>query len=88
MKDNDLKICAEYFLKHQGQLFDEPVADTVEEAAEFLDDCMAELFDNLKGVKSYFEEVGMDIDGMSDDEIKEQMEVFTLPDGRYFVVEG
>ena len=33
--------CLEIFLKKQGQLFDEPVAETLEEAEEFLDDCMA-----------------------------------------------
>lgn len=88
MKEQDLKICAEYFLKNQKQLFDEPVAETLEEAEEFLDDCMAEIFDNIREVKSYFEELGMDIGGMDDDKIKEQMEVFALPDGRFFVVEG
>lgn len=88
MKEQDLKICAKHFLKNQKQLFDEPVAQTVEEAEEFLDDCMAEIFDSIKEVKAYFEDAGMDIDGMEDEEIKEQMEVFSLPDGRFFVVEG
>ena len=31
----------EVFLKEQGRLYDEPVAETVEEAEEFLEDCMA-----------------------------------------------
>ena len=31
----------EAFLKNQSQLFDEPVAETLEEADAFLDDCMA-----------------------------------------------
>ena len=30
------KECVETFLKQQGQLFDEPVAETYEEAEEFL----------------------------------------------------
>ena len=29
------KACVETFLKNQGQLFDEPVAETYEEAEEF-----------------------------------------------------
>ena len=31
----------ETFLKNQGQLFDEAVASSYEEAEEFLEDCMA-----------------------------------------------
>lgn len=30
-----LEECAEVFLKDQGKLFDEPVAETIEEAKEF-----------------------------------------------------
>ncbi len=30
------EMCAEVFLKEQGRLFDEPVAETVDEAMEFL----------------------------------------------------
>ena len=33
--------CLRTFLKDQGQLFDEPVAETLEEAEAFLEDCMA-----------------------------------------------
>ena len=36
-----LEECAEVFLKDQGKLFDEPVAETIEEAKEFLEDCFA-----------------------------------------------
>ena len=39
--------CLETFLKKQGQLFDEPVAETLEEAEEFLEDCMAVVVDSL-----------------------------------------
>ena len=35
------KEYVEAFLEKQGQLFDEPVAQTLEEADEFLDECMA-----------------------------------------------
>ena len=57
--------CLEIFLRKQGQLFDEPVAETLEEAEEFLDDCMAVVVNSLKEVKEYFEESGMDVSGLS-----------------------
>ena len=37
------EMCAEVFLKEQGRLFDEPVAETVDEAMEFLEDCFAQV---------------------------------------------
>ena len=45
-----------YFLKKQSQLFDEPVAETMEEAEAFLEDCMAVVVDSLDEVREYFEE--------------------------------
>ena len=60
------EVCLNYFLEHQSQLFDENVADSLEEAEAFLEDCMAVICDN----------------------IKEAEEVFSLPDGRYLVVEA
>lgn len=78
----------EAFLKDQGRLFDEPVAETLEEADEFLDDCMAVVVNSLKEVKNYFEENGVDTAGMSAEDLKEEAEVFTLPDGKYMIVEG
>ena len=80
--------CLKTFLKKQGQLFDEPVAETLEEADAFLDDCMAVVADSFKDVKDYFEENGMDIDGMSVEELEESSEVFALPGGQYLIVEG
>lgn len=76
------------FLASQGQLFSEPVADSPEEAEAFLEDCMAVVVSDLKEVKDYFEEAGTDISGMSDEELKEQSEVFAIPDGRFLIVEG
>ena len=78
----------EVFLENQGQLFPENVAETPEEAEEFLDDCMAVVCKNLREVKDYFDEAGTDISGMSDDEILEASEVFALPSGRFLIVEG
>lgn len=77
-----------YFLKHQSQLFDENVADTLTEAEAFLEDCLAVVCKNFKEVKDYFEESGADISGMSREEIEDAQEVFTLPDGRYLIVES
>ena len=78
----------EVFLEKQEQLFPEVVAETPEEAEEFLEDCMAVVCKNLREVKEYFEEAGTDISGMSDDEILEASEVFELPSGRFLIVEG
>ena len=78
----------EVFLEKQGQLFPENVAETPEEAEEFLDDCMAVVCKNLREVKEYFDEAGTDISGMSDDDILEASEVFALPSGRFLIVEG
>ena len=47
--------CLRTFLKDQGQLFDEPVAETLEEAEAFLEDCMAVIVDSLEEVREYFE---------------------------------
>ena len=78
----------EVFLEKQEQLFPEAVAETLEEAEEFLEDCMAVVCKNLREVKEYFDEAGTDIAGMSDDEILEAAEVFELPSGRFLIVEG
>lgn len=78
----------ETFLMHQTQLFDEPVAETIEEADEFLDDCMAVVADSLRDVRDYFEENGMDTSGLTKEELLEQAEIFALPDGKFLIVEG
>ena len=82
------ETCLEYFLAHQEQLLLEPVAETMEEAEEFLEDCMAVVCKNIKEVRDYFDEAGSDISGMSDDELMDQSEVFAIADGRFLVVEG
>ena len=46
--------CLLTFLKKQSQLFDEPVAETMEEAEAFLEDCMAVVVDSLDEVREYF----------------------------------
>ena len=80
--------CLEAFLENQGQLFDEPVAETIAEAEAFLEDCMAVVVDSIDDVKEYLEESGMDVDGMTEEELEEASEVFALPQGKYLIVEG
>ena len=81
------KECLEVFLREQGKLFDEPVAENLQEAEEFLPDCMAEVFDSIDEVRQYFRD-NMDISDISDEELTEQLEVFKLSKGRYLIVEG
>lgn len=49
---------------------------------------MAVVVENIDEVKEFLEEEGMDIQGMSDEELEEAAEVFPIPDGRYLIVEG
>ena len=78
------KSVLETFIKNQGQLFDEKVAESLEEADEFLDMMMATVVDNEKQLKSYFDELGVD----TEDDILNAVEVFKLDDGRFLIVEG
>ena len=80
--------CLKTFLEKQEQLFDEPVAETLEAAEAFLEDCMAQVVDSIEEVREYLEEIGADVDGMTDEELEEASEVFALPDGKYLIVEG
>ncbi len=80
--------CLATFLKMQGRLFDEPVAENLEEAEAFLEDCMAVVVDSLEDVRDYFEENGVDTEQMELEELEEVAEVFALPGGRYLIVEG
>ena len=80
--------CLQVFLDRQGQLFDEPVAETLEEAEAFLEDCMAVVVDSIQEVANYFLEEGVDVEGMSLEELEEASEVFALPSGKYLIVES
>ena len=80
--------CLKTFLKNQSQLFDEPVAESIEEAEAFLEDCMAAVVDNIDEVRDFLDGEGLDVDGMSSEELEEASGVFALPDGRYLIVEG
>lgn len=89
MKEYDYdEAVIDCFLKNQGQLYPEPVAETPEEAEEFLEDCMAVVVNSLEELEEYFEEVGVDLEGAQGEEILENDEVFDVGDGRYLIVEG
>lgn len=76
------------FLENQSQLFPEPVAETPEEAVVFLEECMALVVSSKKEVWEYFDEEGVDLEGMDEDDILDADEVFDVGDGRYLIVEG
>lgn len=76
------------FLDNQEQLFSKTVMSTYEEAEEFLTDSMAVIVNSVKEVWEFFEEEGLDTDGMTEDDIIETPEVFVIGDGRYLIVEA
>ena len=76
------------FLKNQKQLFPEPVAESMEEAEAFLEECMAIVVNSPKEVWEYFDEQGIDIEGADEEEILSADEIFDIGDGRYLIVEG
>lgn len=80
--------CINTFLENQDQLFPQAVAESYEAAEAFLEDCMAQVVDSIEEVREYLEEAGADVEGMSDEELEDASEVFTLPDGKYLIVEG
>lgn len=79
---------AKTFLDNQDKLFDEPVAETIDEAIEFLEDVMAIVVDNVDELRDYFEGCGVDTEDMSDDELLDSLEVFKMDDGKLLIVEG
>lgn len=83
--DNAVLEC---FLEKQLQLFPEKVAETPEEAEEFLEDCMAVVVNSADEVIEFFEEEGIDTEGADRGDILEADEVFEIGDGRYLIVEG
>lgn len=81
-------VVLQCFLDNQGQLFPEPVAETLEEAEAFLEEVMAVVVNSPKEVWEYFDEQGVDIEGADEEEILSADEIFDLKDGRYLIVEG
>ncbi|MCR5249998.1 MAG: glyoxalase [Lachnospiraceae bacterium] len=85
--DYDEKVL-EAFLKQQTKLFPEPVAETPEEAKDFLTDCLAVVVDSLQDVTDYLDQAGMDISEMEPEDIAGAEEVFAVGDGRYLIVDA
>ena len=77
----------ECFLKNQTKLFPEPVAETKEEADDFLAECFATVVNSLKEVWEFFDDTGVDLAGMKLEDIKDADEVFEVGDGRFLIVE-
>lgn len=78
----------ECFLDNQLQLFPEEVAETLDEAEDFLEECMAVVVNSVDEVIEFFEEEGIDTEGVMDDSILDAAEVFDVGDGRYLIVEA
>lgn len=74
------------FLEQQGQLFPEPVAENLQEAEDFLEECMAVVVRSAKEVWDFFAEEGIDMEGADETEILEAEEVFAVGDGRYLII--
>ena len=74
------------FLENQLQLLPEKVADQIDEAETFLEECMAVVVDSLDEVWDYFDEEGIDLEGQDKESIAEAPEVFEICDGRYLIV--
>lgn len=83
--DNKVLDC---FLKNQLKLVPEIVAETREEAADFLEMCFAVVVKSKKEVWDYFDEEGLDVDEYTKENIVEADEVFDIGDGRYLIVEA
>ncbi len=84
--DNAVLEC---FLKNQGQLFPEgDVCEDLDDAREFLEENFAVVANSLQEVIEYFEEEGLDLEGLDEDSILEADEVFEVGDGRYLILEG
>lgn len=76
------------FIDKQLQLLPEEIAATLDEAEDFLEECMAVVVDSIDEVWDYFDEEGIDLEGQSKEEILGAPEVFEVGDGRYLIVES
>lgn len=82
------EVVLDAFIANQRKLFPEDIVSSREEAEEFLSDSLAVVVESLDEVREYLDEAGMDVCGMSDDELLDASEVFPIQDGRYLIVEG
>lgn len=79
-------VCARFFYENQERLFPKRVAADPDEARDFLEECMAQVFDSREELADYMEDEGIDTSDY--DDVTEALEVFLLPDGRYLYVEA
>ena len=49
---------------------------------------MTVVVDSIDEVRQFLEEEGLDVEGMSAEELEEASEVFAIPNGKYLIVEG
>ena len=84
MANYDKKVL-DCFLRDQLQLFPEKVAETPEEADDFLEMMFAVVVRGKRAVSRYFEETGVDMTG---EDVLQASAVFDIGDGRYLIVEG
>lgn len=73
------------FMKNQRQLFPQDVAETPEQAQDFLGDVFAVVVKSKREVRRYFREEVIDTEGKDP---LEAAEVFDIGDGRYLIVEA
>ena len=71
--DKHIDECAKVFLRDQKQLFDEPVAYDLEEAKEFLEDCMAVYCKDIKELREVMDDEGMDVSDLGNDELLDKI---------------
>lgn len=77
------------FLDNQSQLFpEEDVCDSLDSARDFLEENLAIVVNSIEEVMDFFEEEGLDLEGLDADSILEADEVFEIGDGRYLIIEG
>lgn len=75
------------FLKKQLDFYPEKVADDAEEARDFLQDIMAAVADSRREVLEYLDEVGVDTEGLTEEEIFGMPEIMEVGDGRFLLLE-
>ena len=76
------------FYEKQEQLFGKKLLGSLEEAEDFLEECMAVVVESPREVWDYFEEAGIDTEAADEEGILEAQEVFAVGDGKYLIVEG
>ncbi len=76
------------FLEQQEKLLGKKIFDNEEDAGEFLEECMAQICNTMDQVREYLDDAGMDVEGMTNEELLEAEEVFVIPGVGFLVVEG